>query len=142
MTGQRLGAAHRRRTLPTSEDPFKSTYFREISRFRRGGMGINVINLFRRNAGRFKRVLNGRFETGSVRMRTSRVETVRCLPPPREFTVYRHPAFTRCVCGFKDQGGRPTGTDKAVAIAVKRTGCPLRHRFRRERPEAAPSRGP
>src|ERR1700720_240519 len=125
MAGHRFGGADRKFVGIIAEDLLDRASLAKIGDVRRGGVGVDVINLVWGKAGMFERELHGARGAFAVRWRSSHVVGVCRKSVAREFAVNLRAASFRVFQLFHDNNTGAFAHDKSIAIAVERSRSAL-----------------
>src|SRR6202022_2939372 len=125
MASHRFGGADRNFAGVIAEDLLDRASLAKIADVRRGGVGVDVINLVWGNAGMFERELHGARGAFAVRWRSSHVVGVCSKSVSREFAINLRAARFRVFQLFYDNNTGAFAHAKAIAIAVERSRSAL-----------------
>ncbi len=96
------------------KDPPDRLDFGDVSHLRRGGVGVDVIDILRRNSGPLQGQLHGAGQTIPVRLGQNRRESVGGLAVAAKTTVYGRPPFIGKFFRLQDHRHTSPGADEAV----------------------------
>src|SRR5438552_15619882 len=119
MASHRFGGADRNFAGVIAEDLLDRSSLAKIADVRRGGVGVDVINLVCGNAGMFERELHGARGAFAIRWRSSHVVGVCSKSVAREFAINLRAARFRVFQLFHDNNTGAFAHNKAIAITVE-----------------------
>src|ERR1700730_11166710 len=125
MAGHRFSGADRKFVGVIAKDLLDRASLAKIADVRRGGVGVDVINLVWGKAGMFERKLHGARGAFAVRWRSSHVVGVCSKSVAREFAVNHRAASFRVFQLFHYNNTCAFAHDKAIAITVERSRSAL-----------------
>src|SRR5207302_9364366 len=102
MASHRFGGADRNFSGVIAEDLLDRSSLAKIADVRRGGVGVDVINLVCGNAGMFERELHGSRGAFAIRWRSCRVVGVCSKSVSREFELNRRVPRARALLVVHD----------------------------------------
>src|SRR5437588_12368014 len=114
MAGYRFGGTDRKVVGVIAEDLLDRASLAKIADVRRGGVGVDVINLVWGNAGMFERELHGARGAFAVRWRSSHVISVCSKSVACEFAINLRASPFRVFQFFHDTNTSPFAHDKPI----------------------------
>ena len=119
MAGEGLGATDGNPGSVFAKDGAQGFAFRGVADRRRGGVGVDVVDVRRADFGGAQRMEHRGAQTGAFGVGDCDVVTVRGLAPAEHLSVRRHAAAKNLLFAFKHEHGRAARADEAVSSAVK-----------------------